>query len=225
MSSVKIHPCLVCGNMTRNRFTCSKECSSIRLFKRLVECLKCGQTIPKNYENKKFCNRSCATSFNNKGIVRNPNGIGGFSSDTRSFYNKGGGLKATVKNCKGCNSPIKYKRIYCSNQCQKTYQYQARVAEWKENPNVVNNKYGQIPPFLRRFLLEEANYQCTLATCSSVDFEGVILEIDHVDGDAHNNSPENLRVVCPQCHALSPFHRALNKKSSRINRVKKLVHL
>jgi hypothetical protein len=26
------------------------------------------------------------------------------------------------------------------------------------------------------------------------------LEIDHIDGDYHNNLAENLRYLCPNCH-------------------------
>lgn len=43
--------------------------------------------------------------------------------------------------------------------------------------------------------------------------DGVIpLELDHVNGDRHDNRLENLRVVCPNCHALQPTHRGLNRK-------------
>lgn len=34
-----------------------------------------------------------------------------------------------------------------------------------------------------------------------------ILEIDHIDGDHKNSSRENLRVLCPNCHALTPNFR------------------
>ena len=32
-----------------------------------------------------------------------------------------------------------------------------------------------------------------------------ILEVHHIDGDRSNNEPENLRIICPNCH------RALTK--------------
>lgn len=223
MSSVKIHPCLVCGNMTRNRITCSKECSSQRFAKALVKCVQCSNIIPKNFENKKFCNRSCATSYNNKGIIRNPNGLGGFKTDNRGLGNNGGGRKVEPNYCKECNIRIKTRSVYCSNKCFNTYRYKEKIKAWHEDSTIANNKYGQVPAFLRKYLISEAGYKCTEISCTSTDFEGVILEIDHIDGKADNNSPENLRVVCPQCHALSPFHRALNKNSSRVNRKKNLV--
>ena len=33
------------------------------------------------------------------------------------------------------------------------------------------------------------------------------LELDHINGDRHDNRLENLRVLCPNCHSLKPTHR------------------
>jgi hypothetical protein len=33
------------------------------------------------------------------------------------------------------------------------------------------------------------------------------LELDHINGDRHDNRIENLRVLCPNCHSLKPTHR------------------
>jgi hypothetical protein len=43
----------------------------------------------------------------------------------------------------------------------------------------------------------------------------VPVELDHINGDKTDNRLENLRIVCPNCHALQPTHRGLNKKSRR----------
>jgi ssDNA-binding Zn-finger/Zn-ribbon topoisomerase 1 len=31
--------------------------------------------------------------------------------------------------------------------------------------------------------------------------KSIVLEIDHIDGNSENNSPENLRFICPNCHS------------------------
>jgi hypothetical protein len=45
------------------------------------------------------------------------------------------------------------------------------------------------------------------------------LELDHINGDRHDNRIENLRVLCPNCHSLKPTHRGKNRR--RIARVAK----
>jgi hypothetical protein len=41
------------------------------------------------------------------------------------------------------------------------------------------------------------------------------VELDHINGDRMDNRLENLRILCPNCHALQPTHRGLNKRSRR----------
>lgn len=63
---------------------------------------------------------------------------------------------------------------------------------------------------LRNHLIE---YQC--AFCGN---EGewigkpIALELDHIDGDNTNNELDNLRFLCPNCHATTSTYRGKNKK-------------
>lgn len=38
------------------------------------------------------------------------------------------------------------------------------------------------------------------------------LELDHINGDRHDNRIENLRILCPNCHSLKLTHRGRNKR-------------
>lgn len=41
------------------------------------------------------------------------------------------------------------------------------------------------------------------------------VELDHINGDRTDNRLENLRILCPNCHALQSTHRGLNRRSRR----------
>ncbi|MCX6702580.1 MAG: HNH endonuclease [Candidatus Wolfebacteria bacterium] len=40
------------------------------------------------------------------------------------------------------------------------------------------------------------------------------LELDHINGNRHDNRLKNLRILCPNCHSLKSTHRGRNRRSS-----------
>jgi len=66
----------------------------------------------------------------------------------------------------------------------------------------------------RERLLQEANNTCSQCGYNKTRDNGqTILEIDHIDGNHTNNTKENLRVLCPNCHALTPNFRNWGRSS------------
>lgn len=61
----------------------------------------------------------------------------------------------------------------------------------------------------RDVLLDE---KCVLCNGETVWMnKPLTLQIDHIDGDKHNNQLENLRFVCPNCHSQTPTFAGRNK--------------
>lgn len=42
----------------------------------------------------------------------------------------------------------------------------------------------------------------------------IALDLDHIDGNPHNNTKENLRFLCPNCHATTDTYRGKNKNKN-----------
>jgi hypothetical protein len=62
------------------------------------------------------------------------------------------------------------------------------------------------PEFLRRALIETGvPYRCALCDLSNIWQElPLTLHVDHISGDFHDNRIENVRFLCPNCHAQTP---------------------
>ena len=57
--------------------------------------------------------------------------------------------------------------------------------------------------------------QCEQCGWKKISPDGRLpLELDHMNGDRHDNRLENLRVLCPNCHSLQPTHRGKNRSKT-----------
>lgn len=86
---------------------------------------------------------------------------------------------------------------------------------------------------LKDILVQESNYQsfklkkrlflaklkepkCEECGWAKKSIDGRLpLELDHVNGDRHDNRIENLRILCPNCHSLQTTHRGRNRKNNK----------
>ena len=110
--------------------------------------------------------------------------------------------------CLNCEIAFKYnphhkRGKYCSNQCQQDYNKTIYIAEWKQGL-VSGGKSYNLSQYVRNYLIEEAENKCSKCGWSGVNIHTgrTPLEIDHIDDNPFNHSPENLQVLCPNCHSL-----------------------
>lgn len=116
---------------------------------------------------------------------------------------------------------------FCSSKCQTEHRYNIYIDFWKEG-KVTGNKgivAKGISGHLKRYLFDK--YQSKCSECGwnkKHPVTGTVpLEIDHIDGDSENNKENNLRLLCPNCHALTPFFKNLNKGKGRKWRMNKYI--
>lgn len=67
---------------------------------------------------------------------------------------------------------------------------------------------------LKGRLLAEGLKEHKCECCGITEWNGqpAPIELDHINGNHHDNRLENLRILCPNCHAQTETYRGKNKK-------------
>ena len=118
-----------------------------------------------------------------------------------------------MKTCLNCGKELTNRQTkYCSLVCQQMYQKNEKITAWLKGNFDATIKGGGLSDTVRNYLLEKANYQCELCGWNKRNpiTNMVPLEIHHIDGNYLHNTPNNLQVLCPNCHSLTQNYKRLN---------------
>jgi len=156
--------------------------------KTITNCFNCKKPFLNPRSKKRFCSHSCAASYNNIINVK---------------YNY----------CIICGKKIPSWRKYCSLKCfgkanRKNSFYRL------ENGKKVGEKT------IKRYLIHKFGNKCMECGWDKINpiTGNVPIQLDHVDGNSENNNLNNLKLLCPNCHSLTPTFGALNKGRGREKR-------
>jgi hypothetical protein len=130
----------------------------------------------------------------------------------------------------GCNNKLKTGAfMYCSVKCQHVRQkrrpkytpgdsYKKRAATFFMRGGL----FGYVAPnFLARILRDYYGERCLRCGWSQRNPKTgkIPIEVEHIDGNWENSRLTNLTLLCPNCHALTPTFRGLNRGRGRAYRL------
>ena len=79
---------------------------------------------------------------------------------------------------------------------------------WKEQNNT---REGRHLRSIKSRLIRQRGHRCEGCQLSEWMGQVIPLDLDHCDGNPENNADSDLRLLCPNCHALTPTYKAKNR--------------
>ena len=132
---------------------------------------------------------------------------------------KGRGNQTKIK-CKNCDNLINrstsgyckvcYPVYFAEKEANKKYEIWLKTGYLRSTPLI------SIKSYLRKKLLEHYGNKCSICGIPP-NWNGMELTLilDHIDGDASNDSENNLRFVCPNCDSQLETYKSKNRNSAR----------
>jgi hypothetical protein len=147
--------------------------------------------------------------------------------------------------CIVCNTKISFydrfnKTKFCSRSCAATHnntgqirskkppktsfdphaRYENYISRWLKGDETGSNRDGGLKLYIRRYLFDLHDGKCQ--KCGWCEINPVTgkspLNVEHRDGDSTNHRPENLDLLCPNCHSITPTFGSLNRGKGREQR-------
>lgn len=119
--------------------------------------------------------------------------------------------------CLNCNVPLIKNSKFCSIKCQKEYQYNIYINNWKNGKESGLRGNYQTSMYLKTYLFKKYNNKCNKCGWGEKNkYTGNIpLEIEHIDGNYMNNAESNLLLLCPNCHSLTSTYKGADKNGRK----------
>jgi hypothetical protein len=122
--------------------------------------------------------------------------------------------------CKLCGKPTRKNNSFCSRTCVNEYRQREWEKKWIDGEIDGYNEtdhWGNTPDRIRNYLFQKHGSKCAKCGWGEVNTytKKIPLEVEHIDGNYRNNRPENVTLLCPNCHSLTEFYRGANRGNGR----------
>ena len=185
-------------SMTKNMI----RSKSYNIKREIIICLNCGGELETlKSDKRKFCNNSCSSTYNNKLREKKEKEEKPRKKRIRIYK------EINYGKCVYCEKDIikkdgRSKAKYCDQICQHDHQMITRIKSKKASTRT-----------LKLYLIKKHGEKCMeCGWCNVNESTGKVpIELEHIDGDSENNNLDNLKLLCPNCHSLTPTYKSLNK--------------
>ena len=160
-------------------------------------CLNCSNVFTSLIsKNRRFCSQSCGAQFNNRKFPKRAN-------------------ISKLKNCLHCGQPLNSRQTkFCSPKCSGEYFQQ-------ENFKKIENGDVSFPATMyKKYLIHKHGNKCMKCGWNEMNpVTGLVpIQLEHKDGNSENHSLNNLELLCPNHHSLTPTFGGLNRGNGRTKR-------
>lgn len=187
-------------------------------------CQNCNNKIPYSRRENIYCSSSCSASINNKKRVRKTKKEKVIRrEDLKIKVKKEKKVKEKIKICKHCG--MEHKEKYFAVKCFQRVEFINKIRMWCLGEDISGGKIIQNPVIIKRIVIVMNGYKCERCGISdSYNNKPLILHLEHIDGDATNNKKDNVCLLCPNCHSLTPTFKGKNIGNGKREWRKKRYH-
>ena len=160
----------------------------------------------------------CQCDCGNQKEIQTGNLTRGATKSCGCSQNPSGKIRKKEKYCLNCGKELhKGQYKYCSSLCQQEYQrkeYIKKVNNGEESGLKKSGNATKISDSIRTYLFKKYNNKCQKCGWGEINptTGKCPLEIHHKDGDRTHNDLNNLELLCPNCHSLTPNYKYLNSQ-------------
>lgn len=157
-----------------------------------MTCQNCEVQIDGSYGSGRFCSFHCARGFSTK--------------SRRIEINKLLSLKMSLKD------------NYCCVTCTVNFRTSSELRKHRKSFEHTKNCENHRPVFnqlktdatRKRWLIKERGNKCENCLISKWEGMPAPIQLDHISGNVDDSRKENLRLLCANCHALTPTYAGRN---------------
>lgn len=175
-----------------------------------MKCEYCNLDHDGTYGSGRFCKKTCATGFSTQSKRKEIN-------EAVSLKAKSRGMIST-KHLQTKASREKRTQTMIAKYGRTGFPEHARILGLEKSREIRAKRIQNTPfnllsnPLKKRFLLAELGRKCFLCFKEEWMGEPIPIELDHIDGNHSNNEKSNFRLLCPNCHALTPTYKSKNRR-------------